>query len=170
MFSVAVPARWWTKENPFDYTEIAQLADRVIVMAYDEHWRTGPAGPIASLPWCTKVLNFAKTYIPKEKLVMGLPLYGRAWQVDAVPEALKYFQTTALCKKNQCVVKMTEAGTPYFEFNGTFTIAVHFEDMQSLTEKVKTYHTNDIAALSFWRIGQEPAEFWNTVQCLTKKR
>ena len=60
LFSVAVMARWesYKQKNPsdaFDYPFVAMIADRVIVMAYDEHYRSGEAGPIASLPWCEKI-------------------------------------------------------------------------------------------------------------------
>ena len=169
VFSVAVPARWWTDQNPFDYAEIAAIADRVIVMAYDEHWRTGEAGPIASLPWCTKVLDFSQKYIPSEKLVMGVPLYGRAWQVETLARALKHPQATDLCQEKKCDMKLTDGGSPYFEFTDTVHIAVHFEDMQSLTSKIDAYYHKKIGKLAFWRVGQEPKEFWKTI-ALPKER
>ena len=162
-FSVAVPARWWTDRNPFDYTAIAKIADRVIVMAYDEHWRTGEAGPIASLPWCTKVLDYAQGHIPPEKLVMGVPLYGRAWQVETLARALKYPQTTDLCQEKECSMKLAEGGSPYFEYTDTVHIAVHFEDMQSLTSKIDVYSQKNIRSIAFWRVGQEPKGVWGVI-------
>ena len=53
IFSVAVMARWaeHKQKNPsdaFDYPFIGMIADRVIVMAYDEHYRGGGPGPIIS--------------------------------------------------------------------------------------------------------------------------
>lgn len=160
IFSVAVPARWWDRENPFNYTEISAIADRVIVMAYDEHHRTGDAGPIASLPWCKKVLDFAKKYISEEKLIMGIPLYGRAWQVEKHARALKHPQTIDLCQEQKCAFKLSDGGSPYFEFTDTVNIAVHFEDTQSLTSKIDTYANNNINMIAFWRVGQEPKAIW----------
>ena len=164
IFSVAVPARWWTKENPFDYAEIAKIADRVIVMAYDEHWRTGPAGPIASLPWCKKTLDFSQKHIPPEKLVMGIPLYGRSWQVQPTPTASRHSQVMNICKENSCVIKRTPSGTPYFEYKAAFDIAIHFEDLQTITEKIETYHKHGVQKLSFWRVGQEPPGVWKVIR------
>lgn len=160
IFSVAVPARWWTTQNVFDYAEISAIADRVIVMAYDESPRTGEPGPIASLPWCKKVLDYAKQYIPEEKLVMGLPLYGRAWQREVHERALKYPQTNDLCQRLSCALKLTETGSPYFEYTDTVNVAVHFEDMQSLTSKIDTYANQQVRKIAFWRIGQEPTKIW----------
>jgi spore germination protein YaaH len=164
IFSVAVPARWWTKENPFDYEVIAKIADRVIVMAYDEHWRTGEAGPIASLSWCKKILDFSKKYIPADKLIMGIPLYGRSWQVETLAQALKYPQTVDLCSKKKCAMMLADDGSPYFEFTETVNIKVHFEDLQSLTSKIDTYYNQSIEKISFWRVGQEPKDIWKILR------
>ncbi len=38
-------------------------ADRLKLMTYDEHWSRSPAGPIASLPWVTKVVKYALTRV-----------------------------------------------------------------------------------------------------------
>ncbi len=164
IFSVAVPARWWETDNAFNYVDISAIADRVIVMAYDEHWRTGEAGPIASLPWCKKVVDYAKTRIPPKKLIFGLPLYGRAWQVETYAQALKYPQTIDLCQKINCSVKMTETGEPFFEYQMPATIKVFFEDRHSLLNKVSLYYQNDISGIAFWRVGQEPKDVWAQIK------
>ena len=62
-------------------------------MAYDEHWSSSTPGPVASLPWCERVGAYAISTIPVEKLVMGVPFYGRAWQDKKNDRALK-FRTT----------------------------------------------------------------------------
>ncbi len=160
IFSVAVPARWWEKDNAFPYPEIAALADRVVIMAYDEHWRTGTPGPIASLPWCEKVLAYAQQRVPPEKLIMGLPFYGRAWQVEEHARSLKYPQTVTLCKDIQCEMKTSETGEPYFEYQVPATVRVHFENTQSLFNKMALYSRASVTKLAFWRLGQEPPDIW----------
>jgi hypothetical protein len=39
-------------------------------MAYDEHWSTGTAGPIASLPWFAKVLRQRQRDVPARKMIV----------------------------------------------------------------------------------------------------
>ncbi|MBQ4498162.1 MAG: hypothetical protein II973_11765, partial [Spirochaetaceae bacterium] len=57
ILSVAIPARTRKlSSDAYDYEKIAAIVDRIIVMAYDEHWSTSAPGPIASEAWCKNVL------------------------------------------------------------------------------------------------------------------
>ncbi|HPJ36005.1 MAG TPA: glycosyl hydrolase family 18 protein [Spirochaetota bacterium] len=81
IFSVALPSRVRTVPNDaFDYSVISGIADRVYIMAYDQHWSTSKPGPVASLSWCKAIIEFAREIVPAEKLIMGIPLYGREWE------------------------------------------------------------------------------------------
>ena len=83
-FTVCVPARFKRlSEDIYPYSDIANFSDRVFVMAYDEHWSSSRPGPVASVDWCKKVLEYAQKAIPERKLVMGIPFYGRFWAEQA---------------------------------------------------------------------------------------
>lgn len=161
VFSVALPARMEEKEDPFNYRKIALLADRVIVMAYDEHWRTGTPGEIASLPWCEKITTFAKKAVPSHKLILGIPLYGRVWQKQEIARALKYFQTLQLWQEmHSPLLQRSSDGTPYFSYQIPVEAIVYFEDLQSLSNKLHLYQNQKIQGIGLWRVGQEPAALW----------
>lgn len=160
VLSVAVPARTAVTNDAFPYGSIAAIVDRVIVMAYDEHWRTGPPGPVASIGWCKRVCQFSKTHIPGHKLIMGIPLYGRLWQRESVARALKYPDTLALWKENKPPVKREAGKIPYFEIKRTVNGVAYFEDTQSLNEKLSLYKGQGITGVGFWRVGQGPSALW----------
>ncbi|MCP4454989.1 MAG: hypothetical protein GY809_26310, partial [Planctomycetes bacterium] len=154
ILSVAVPARTAVMKDAFPYAAIAAVVDRVIVMAYDEHYRAGPPGPVASIGWCRRVAQFALTQIPRHKLIMGIPLYGRLWQRESVARALKYPDTLTLWKESKPPVKRDSGKIPHFEITRTVNGVAYFEDLQSLTEKLSLYKNLGITGTGFWRIGQ----------------
>ncbi|MBO0769139.1 MAG: hypothetical protein J2O48_10700 [Solirubrobacterales bacterium] len=63
----------------YDYAALAKAADRVQLMAYDDHYPGGSAGAIAPLPWVQSVLSYALSQVPASKLILGIPAYGYNW-------------------------------------------------------------------------------------------
>jgi spore germination protein YaaH len=166
LFSVAVMARWEAhkQKNPsdaFDYPFIGMIADRVVVMAYDEHYRGGQAGPIASLPWCEKIYDYALKTIAPEKLIMGIPLYGRSWQKESLARAYRNPDVLANLQQAGAELKSDPSTGGSYTYSANVTIAVHFENMASLDAKLKLYASEPTCGVAFWRISQEPAGFWD---------
>ncbi len=161
ILSVALPARTRQQDDAFDYRALADVTDRVMIMAYDEHWRTGSPGPIASLSWCESVLRFALENVRKDKLIMGLPLYGRVWQTDSLARALKYPDTLKLWEgQGRPTVQRTAGQVPHFKFDAQVNLSVYWEDAQSLRRKLNLYQRGSIQGAGFWRVGQGPAALW----------
>ncbi|OHD66877.1 MAG: hypothetical protein A2176_12505 [Spirochaetes bacterium RBG_13_51_14] len=166
ILSVTVPVRLNPIQNgkdAYDYAALAAVVDRVFVMAYDEHWKTSRAGSVASLPWCGTAADYAAAFIPRDKLVMGIPLYGRAWQDKEINRAVTYQQAIGLSRRqgrrhNTC----PEKGA-HFEYTERVTVSVFYETITSLNAKLRLYESIGILSIAFWRIGQGPSELWHTI-------
>ncbi len=161
--SVAAPARTELTKDAYDYTQIAPLVDRMVIMAYDEHWSTSSPGPVASLPWCAKVVDYAKSAVGVDKIVMGLPLYGRAWQDRRLAKALRFKNVLDLVAEKKSTTSYAPELGASFEYSENVTVTVFFDDYRSLMEKLRLYQARDVGAVSFWRIGQGPPLLWDSI-------
>jgi spore germination protein YaaH len=161
--SVAVPARTRPVADAYDYTRIAPIVDRLVVMAYDEHWSSSAPGPVASLPWCSKVVDYAKGSVERDKIVMGLPLYGRAWQDKKLARALRFESVQDLVAETNSQTSYARELGAYFQYSESVVVTVFYDDIRSILEKLRLYRTRDICSVSFWRIGLGPALLWKAI-------
>lgn len=166
VLSAAVPARLNGAGNgkkAYDYAALAGIVDRVFVMAYDQHWETSQPGPVASLSWCGSVAGYAVSAILPDRLVMGIPLYGRAWQARKINRAVTHRRAVELARRR--VDRRTGPADqgPFFEYVEKVTVKVFYEDTGSIHEKLRLYESYRIPAVAFWRIGQGPPELWGTI-------
>lgn len=165
MLSIAIPARTAKTKEAFDYAPIGAVCDRVFIMAYDQHWSGSEPGPVAGDEWCGKVAAYAVSQIPREKLIMGLPFYGRSWQDKKTSRAWKYSGIQELLRS----VKPTDADPrqPSFTYKDTVNVTVFYEDNRSLLRKAAIYHAAGARGIGFWRVGQQPADFWPLIEAVT---
>ncbi len=120
-------------------------------------------GPVASLPWCAKVVDYAKSAVGIEKIVMGLPLYGRAWQDRRLAKALRFKNVLDLVAEKKSTTSYAPELGPSFEYSENVTVTVFFDDYRSLMEKLRLYQAREVNAVSFWRIGQGPPLLWDSI-------
>jgi len=165
IFTIAVPARIKKIDNDvFDYARILPLVDRMLVMAYDEHWSGSSPGPVASMDWCYRVAKYSLAVIGKEKLIMGLPFYGRAWSDYNHSQAYVYSGIERIINEYNVTDIKRENGIPTFEYKSSVTVKVYYEDAYSLSARMEMYRTLGVTAIGFWRLGQETTSVWRLLQ------
>lgn len=181
--SVAVAANpnGWTKgwHGSYDYNQLAKHADYLMIMAYDESYPGGPEGPVASLPWVERSINFAINQgVARDKIVLGIPFFGRYWEEgksiggDGIPNSrvqemiTKYESTVTFDEKTQSpkATITIKKGDPPFVVSGKTlgpgTYHIWFENEQSIKAKVDLVHKYEIKGTGSWALGQEDPAIW----------
>ncbi len=82
--SVTVPARVRSDDNCqlcrfADYAALGRVADQIRIMAYEYHGKSGGPGPNAPIWWIRQVTAYAVSQVPREKIILGIHLYGYDW-------------------------------------------------------------------------------------------
>jgi hypothetical protein len=165
--SVALPAHLKDPREGLGYERVAKIVDRIVVMAYDEHWSTSEPGPVASIDWCRKVSAYAVSKIGSDKLVMGLPFYGRAWADKSLSRAYKYSSLAQLIDEKGIWNIQRKDEIPYLEYEETVSVKVYFDDYASTLLRLGMYRDASVRNVAFWRLGQEDAAVWGSLAVST---
>jgi spore germination protein YaaH len=165
MFTIALPARTRTLENDVnDYKKILPMVDRILIMAYDEHWSTSEPGPIASMNWCRSVAAYALQTIGSQKLIMGLPFYGRTWGSISPNRAFIHSGIERIKQEQGISEIRRENGIPTFTYEVPLTVTAYYEDEHSLSSRLNMYRNMGVQSVGFWRVGQETPLVWGLMR------
>lgn len=162
----------------YDYKALAEYADYLVLMAYDEHSYGGAKGPVASIGFVEKSLQVVLEEVSKDKVLLGIPLYGRLWKEgeDVGGEAIIIAQMPRIINQYEVVpiydldiqtpqitltVEEGEKG-PYvngiYLEEGTYTF--YYENENSIKAKLQLVNEYDILGTALWALDNEGPDFW----------
>ncbi|HHY35779.1 MAG TPA: glycoside hydrolase [Firmicutes bacterium] len=170
--TISVPAE--LEDNPqhpfsgaFSYRDLARYSDYLYVLAYDEHFAT--PGPVASIGFVRRVMDFAETQVPAAKLKLGIPVYGYDWvPPGGFPFTLSFAEAIETAQAHGAtIVYDEEAQEPHFTYtaDGVEHI-VWFEDVRSFLVKLEEVLKRLWRGTGVWRLGQEDPRVWAIVGAL----
>ncbi|MCA9364965.1 MAG: glycosyltransferase [Candidatus Moranbacteria bacterium] len=161
--SVVVPLT----DDSFDATSISQIADSVILMAYDESVPTvSLSGPVASSSWISSALKkrYASGLLP-EKTVVAFGGYGYDW-IDGSMEGknLTFQEVMDIAQEHQVVVSFDhDSGNLFFSYRDSSgqDHRVWFLDAVSLYNQISVVESfGRPRGYALWRLGSEDPSVW----------
>jgi len=140
-----------------DYHWHGEVCDFVILMTYEWGWIGGPPMPVSPVDQIRKVLNYAITAIPRDKILMGVSVYGYDWTLPYRPgtraATLTPVQAVNLAYQQHVPIQYDlRAEAPYFTYTdaqGRHHI-VWFEDPRSFQAKQDLVVEYNLRGMSFW--------------------
>lgn len=155
-----------------DYRVQGEVADYVIIMTYE--WGYTYSAPMSVQPIneVRKVLTYATSEIPSEKILMGMPNYGYDWTLPymrgTAASSIGFTAALETAVKNNSEILYDETSqTPYFYYteNGVRHV-IWFDDAMSIDAKLRLVEEFDLAGVSYWTINRCFIPNWEIVQNL----
>lgn len=165
---------------------IAQAADYLVIMGYDEHWAGGSeAGSVASLPYVKSGIEEVLEYADAERIINGIPFYTRIWTetdegaanegtyVEDSVNGNYWLNSTAvgmekaeqdLTANGVTPVWLEDVGQYYGEYTqGASTVRIWLEEERSVQEKLSVMKEARIGGVACWKLGLEKQEVWDEI-------
>ncbi|MFD3577169.1 glycosyl hydrolase family 18 protein [Streptomyces sp. NPDC058644] len=151
----------------WDYRRLGAAADRLRIMAYDQHWSMGPPGPLSSPAWYEEILRNATAEVPAGKLEMGLPGYGWDWAVGSKARAkhVTWKEAEALRRRVGAPYRIDpESKTPHFTYSeGGERRTVWYQDARGTAAHLPVLRKYGVRHTVLWAIGFEDPALWRTL-------
>ncbi|QSO50971.1 LysM peptidoglycan-binding domain-containing protein [Alicyclobacillus curvatus] len=150
-----------------DYPAHGRILDFVVLMTYEWGYRLGPPQAISPLDQIKRVLDYAVSAIPRNKILMGFQLYARDWLLphvqgmqaetfdmqEAIRRAVTYGATIRYDKTAQ---------SPYYNYTDEQGRGheVWFEDARSAVAKLDLIQAYNLRGVSYWVLGYPFPQNW----------
>jgi len=142
-----------------DYRGLGDAADYAFIMTYEWGYSYGPPMAVAPLPEVRKVMEYAISRIPKEKLLMGIPNYGYDWTLPyeqgRPARSLGNQEAVELAIRYGSEIRYDDtAESPNFSYTtpGGEEHVVWFEDARSIRAKLDLVRELGIRGVGYWNL------------------
>lgn len=184
--TAACPPYDW--DNSWDLPALVPYVDRFIIMGYDFYYAGGPnAGPVgltykATGGWATFTNQFIgvnyylNNGVPKSKLILGFPYYGRDWEVtshglpaNTISGGNVNSRTYTTVKDNQATYGAMQTHqnlrANYYNYNTSKARQLWIDEEDMLREKYDAVKRIDLAGIGIFALGYDDGynQLWDAL-------
>lgn len=142
-----------------DYALLGEAADEVLLMTYEWGYTYSEPMAVAPINNVRRVVEYALTRIPHEKINLGIPNYGYDWPLPyekGVTRAttIGNIEAITIAANNGAEIQFDEtAMSPFFTYtNNGIAHEVWFEDVRSMQTKFNLVEEYDLHGMGYWQI------------------
>jgi spore germination protein YaaH len=155
----------------YDYGALGRAADRLQVMAYDDHSTvSGAVGPVAPLPWVGQVIAYTRSQTPLDRVELGLAAYGYDWSSAGEGTSLTARQAAQLAVQVGARVRWSarqgEDSFTYTQSGSRHT--VWFENATADGDRAAMAAADGFAGVAIWAAGDEDPGVWSLLRGLRR--
>lgn len=154
----------------YDRNEIANAADYIVFMGYDQNGVSSPVeGTTAGCDWVEANIKkfLGQEDVDESKLILGMPFYTRAWiekdgELSSRVWDMEDIYTNIPEGAN---IQWDDSLKQYYaeyQQNGA-TYKVWIEDDESIRAKLELVNEYNLAGAAYWEKDREPDDLWNTI-------
>ena len=142
-----------------DYALLGEAANRAMLMTYEWGYSQGPPMSVAPITMVRRVVDYAVTAIPREKLSLGIPNYGYDWALPyergvTRAKTINNHQAVQLAIDFGVDIRFDEtAMSPYFRYwQYGVQHEVWFEDVRSIKAKFDLIKEYELSGVGYWQL------------------
>lgn len=154
-----------------DYEAHGRIVDFVILMTYEWGYRLGPPRAISPANEIRRVLDYAVTVIPRNKIYLGFQIYARDWVIPFVQgsQARTFSPLEAqnlAIRQNATISYDVVSQSPFFRYTDSQgrRHEVWFEDARSAQAKFDLAKQYNLGGISYWALGYDYPQNWELLE------
>lgn len=157
-----------------DYKALGNAANAVLLMTYEWGYTYGPPLAVAPFPNVRRVLEYALTEIPANKIFLGVPNYGYDWTLPYVQgtsraPSISSQEAIAIAARYGAEIFFDDySQTPFFNYTDSQGRAheVWFEDARSIKEKLALIPEYSLRGAGYWNAMRPFPQNWLVLNSL----
>jgi len=161
----------------YDLAALAKYVDLICLMTYDQHTHWTTPGPVGGWVWTKKNLDYALQYVPKEKLSLGVAVYGYRWYAGdpGLDKAEKKPNVTSdyISYENTIYLRDAYGGksqwddedhTPWFYITrDDMREWFFYTDQRAYMDRYELAKQTGIGGVCSWVLGEEDPAIWAAI-------
>ncbi|RDS83748.1 glycosyl hydrolase [Dyella monticola] len=173
---------WQYWRGVYDIAALSKYADLICLMTYDQHTRWTVPGPVDGMPWMLEQLKYALKYVPKEKLSLGIALYGYHWftgnpvRADGTESSniegayMDADESIPLARERHITVQWdpVEHESWYYFYRDDMREWVFMPDAHSFRDRYDLVKQYGLEGFCSWVLGSEDPKVWDELPVVSR--